>query len=569
MTRSTLALTALAAACCAALADASAGWGWFLDSPLVLVAPALAAYAVGGWCRPPVAAAAGVLATASLTAANQVAGQGYHWLDDLVFFTVVVGGPAVAGAAVTVRARQVARLERLQAELDEQHRIDVAAARLDEQVRIQQDVHARLAERIAAIAVRAQGARAGADDAALAAIETEAREVLDQLRGALGSLAAAPAAAAEQPVPGVDAPRPSVADVALALAIALGLTVEAVVGAQARGPVVANALAALVVVAPLVVRRSRPLPAVGASLLAALAMTAWLTPVPGTVTGVAYLVLVFYTVGAWCRGWWWVPGWLLGAAATLALEAVSGLADDGQDGDAGWIVLLWAVGAVALGRITAGWQERVRRTGRVVAALERSRGAAVRLAVAEQRQEIAGELHDTVAHAMTVVCLQAGASRATAHGADQALATIARTATDSLAELRDGLDEMEDGSTALEPARIRALGRRMGVDVVVSGQAAPGRRTASLAQRVVREALVNVARHAPGATARVEVSTGRGELHVQVSNTGTAAESFRHGSGTGLAGLATAVRAAGGQVEFGPRAGGGFRVAATIPEEAS
>lgn len=186
MSRSTLAVTLLGVVCAWALWDASGGPGWLMDGPLVVLLPGAAAYGVGVTTRLPRTVPVVVVATGLMTLANQWASDTYHWLDDLVFYTVVVAGPAAAGAAVAVRRRQVRRLARLQAELAEEHRIDVAAARLDEQNRVQQEVHARLAERIGAIALRAEGAESSGDAASLDVIETEARDVLDQLRTALG-----------------------------------------------------------------------------------------------------------------------------------------------------------------------------------------------------------------------------------------------------------------------------------------------------------------------------------------------------------------------------------------------
>jgi signal transduction histidine kinase len=297
-------------------------------------------------------------------------------------------------------------------------------------------------------------------------------------------------------------------------------------------------------------------------------MSAFLTPIPATVTGVALLVIVFYSVGAWCRSRWWIAGWLLAVTGTVVMEQVSGLADDGADGDPQWIVLAWTVAAVVVGRLAAGWQERVRRTARVVDELDRGRGAATRLATARTRQELAGELHDTVAHAMTVVCLQAGAQRRATGDADAVLHTIATTAATSVAELRDGLDAIEASHQPLDRRRLTALGRRVGVDVrVTEPEPAPRGRAAALAFRVVREAIVNVARHAPGASAEVTVTRGCRALRVEVLDRGSDAGAVVAGAGAGLTGLARAVAEAGGTLGWGPRSGGGFGVVAEIPED--
>lgn len=567
MARRPLALALIGAAAVAPLVALAAGWRWYLDGPPIILLAVAAGYAAGAWLPRPAAVAAVVVATAGLVVANQLDDVIYHWLDDTVFFLVLVGGSAAAGAAVTTRAEQVRRLERLQVELDEQQRIDVAAARLDEQNRVHHEVHTRLAERIAGIAVRAEGARRSGDDAALGVIEAEAREVLDQLRGALGSMrAASPEPATEQPAG--RRPRPSTLDVALAVVIGSALAVETVVVSHSRGPLWANVVAALATAAPLAFRRGWPIPSAAVALALGCAMSAWLTPVPATVTGMAVLAVVFYSIGAWCGRWWWLLGWVVAAAGSVAMEAVSGLGDDGQDGDTAWIVLVFTVGAVGLGRITAGWQARVLRTEEVVRELERSRGAAVRLARAREREGLAAELHDTVAHAMTVVCLHAGAGRRAPADGDGALQTICAAAEASLAELRDGIDAFESVDRPLDPGRIAAVARRLGVDVELTGDEVTGP-AAALGYRVVREAIVNVARHAPGARARISVERNDGTVSIEVTDSGSSGPPVAIGTGTGIAGLATALEAAGGHLTWGAQPGRGFRLAATIPEGAA
>ena len=567
MPRPAVALALLLTAALVPVTAMALGWDWYLDGPLMLLVPVIGGYAAGAWLPRRWAVAGVVVTVAILVAANQAHDAGYHWLDDTVFFLVVVGGPAAAGAAVTMRARQVRRLTRLQAELEELQRIEVAAARLEEQSRVTGEVHAGLAEQIAAIVIRAEGARRAADTTALAAIETEARSVLDRLREALGSMRAddapAPPVAASEP----RAPSLTVLDVLVPAALGVALAIETAVISDARGPVWANAVAAFVVAAPLVARRRHAIMAAAASTAAGVAMSAVLTPVPETVTGVALLTVIFYSVGAWCPGWWWLVGWGVAAVGAVAMEAVSGASADATGGDEAWIVLFWTVGAVAVGRITAGWQERVRRTEAMVDALERGRGAAVRLAVAREREVLASELHDTVAHAMTVVCLQAGAQQRVGGDHDDALRVMASVAERSLVELRDGLEAMESAESPLDRSRIAALGRRVGVDLRVSADDAGSGPAAALAHRVIREAVVNVARHAPGASAAVRVHRSGADLSVEVVDDGSQQGAALTGSGTGLRGLAETLESMGGRLEWGRREAGGFRVAALIPQE--
>ena len=566
MSRTAAACTLLGAAAITPVTATWLDWDWYLDGPMLVLALA-GGYAAGAWLTRTWAAVGVALVVGALVGVNQFDNDTYHWLDDLIFFLVVVGGPAAAGAAVTARARQVDRLTRLQAELDEVQRIEVAAARLDEQARIMGEVHAGLAEQIAAIGIRAEGARRAQDVTALAAIEGEARSVLDRLRDALGSLRAEEREASPA-VTSTGGPAWSVLDVVIPAAIGLSLAIETAVVSHAQGPLWTNAVAAVAVAAPLVARRRHPILATGMSSIAGVVMSAFLTPIPETVTGVGLLVMIFYSVGAWCRRGWWVVGWAVATAGMLAMEVVSGQGDDGADGDSAWIVLIWTVGAVAVGRITAGWQERVQRTQGVVDELERARGAAVRLAVAQEREALASELHDTVAHAMTVVCLQAGAHQRVGNDHDDALQVIATVAEKSLVELRDGLEAMESADHPLDPSRIAAMGRRVGVDVRVHADVTASGPATTLAHRVIREALVNIARHAPGAAAEVRVHRSAEGLSVEVIDDGSPQVASVPGTGTGLRGLASTLEAAGGALEWGRREPHGFRVAALVPTEA-
>ena len=185
--RKSLAIGLIVAAAALPLLAFASGWTWYVDGPMVLVA-LVAGFVAGAWLSRPLAAAGVCATTAALVVVNQMIDAEYHWLDDTVFFLLVVGGPALVGALLADRAAQVHRLQALQAELDEQQRVDVAAARLDEQSRVQQDVHARMAERVAGIVLRAEGARRAHDATALPVLELEARGVLDQLRETLGSM---------------------------------------------------------------------------------------------------------------------------------------------------------------------------------------------------------------------------------------------------------------------------------------------------------------------------------------------------------------------------------------------
>ena len=190
----------------------------------------------------------------------------------------------------------------------------------------------------------------------------------------------------------------------------------------------------------------------------------------------------------------------------------------------------------------------------------------------EERLRIARELHDAVAHSMTVIVLQAGAARRVWAGDPDAAriaveprsATVARA---TLAELRETLrSELPARPAGLDElvARVRPLG----LDVTV------GREPVALPPEldhvafcVVQEALTNAARHAAPTSVRVEVRAAGGTVWVEVADSGPGgrcAGPAVAGTGTGLRGMAERVGACGGELHYGP-AGAGFRVVARLP----
>jgi signal transduction histidine kinase len=230
-----------------------------------------------------------------------------------------------------------------------------------------------------------------------------------------------------------------------------------------------------------------------------------------------------------------------------------------------------------------------------------------RWAVAEERARIARELHDVVAHSVSVMVVQAGAARrtlATSPGqATTALGQIESTGRQALVEMRRLLGLLRDGDgeggeapgAALSPQpslahleSLAAAAREAGlpVEIVVEGEPRPLPAGVDLsAYRIVQEALTNSLKHAGPARARVRLCYGREALEVQVLDDGTApgggelavvtlgpggllsVSSARPtaGGGHGLIGMRERVALFGGTLEAGPRPGGGYRVAARLP----
>jgi signal transduction histidine kinase len=573
MARAAAALALLTALVALQLADALRGGG-LVGTPAFLLGSAAAGYLVGAAARWPVALGCVVVSAAALTWAHQLDAPGaFPVLDDFVFALVGVGAPALAGLVVQRRAAQVRELQRVAALLEAQREAEVRAARLDERNRLELQLHRDFSEQVAAIAMRAESA-VGADEKstrqALLDVEVAARASLDELREVLGSLREEPEApATTERVPShVPAQEPvgqepvARADLALGAVIGAMVAIESVVSPQAHGPRLLNVVVALLVAAPLVVRRQRPLTACASTLGGFTVMAAWLTPPTAMVTTILPLLVCGYVVGAHVRGRRRALGLavLAGGQGLLLWADPRGLPEDG-----GAVPMLGlTVVAVGAGLVSAGWSRRAAELGAAVAELQRGRDVEVALAVAEQRNRLASELHDTVAHAMTVICLQASAGQVRADpGTLDAIRGAART---GLHELRDGLDSLA-GSGEPAVAGLTAQARRAGLhpEVRVDGRLddlPPA--TQRLAVRVVREALTNAARYAAGSSVLVQLSVGE-VLRLSVVDTGPGTSTVDGlGAGSGLSGLAGEVTRSGGTMSWGP-SDGGFHVTATLP----
>ncbi|MEU6664479.1 sensor histidine kinase [Streptomyces sp. NPDC046727] len=229
-----------------------------------------------------------------------------------------------------------------------------------------------------------------------------------------------------------------------------------------------------------------------------------------------------------------------------------------------------------------------RRSAELTRRLRAEQAERARRAVAEERGRIARELHDVVAHHMSVISVQAGLARfvfdsnpGTARGA---LGTIADTSGEALEELRRMLQVLrEEDPEAPERAPMPTLARlgdlldrvRAGglpVDLAVEGTARPLPPGVELcAYRVVQEALTNALKHAGPARARVELRYGAHELTVRVTDDGEGADPARvpKGSGHGLIGMRERAKLYGGTIVVGPRSEGGYEVRLTLPTSAA
>jgi signal transduction histidine kinase len=203
--------------------------------------------------------------------------------------------------------------------------------------------------------------------------------------------------------------------------------------------------------------------------------------------------------------------------------------------------------------------------------------AAARVAVAEERARIARELHDVVAHAMSVMVLQVGAvrHRLPADAADAAaLRSVEETGRSALGEMRlllGALRREDDESRAPQPGlegldrlleQVRAAG--LPVELRVEGEpvALPGALDLS-AYRIVQEGLTNALKHAHARAAEVRLRYTPGELAIDIRDDGVGGRP--NGAGHGLVGIRERVRIYGGEMSAAPADGGGFLLSTTLP----
>jgi signal transduction histidine kinase len=236
--------------------------------------------------------------------------------------------------------------------------------------------------------------------------------------------------------------------------------------------------------------------------------------------------------------------------------------------------------------VAAGmWQLHVRDLEQRADEAERTRDEVARRRAVEERLRIARELHDSLTHSISVICVQAGVALHLAgkrgEEAPPALLAIQEAGAEAARELRTTLSVLrseEDGDSSglgqLDKLVARAEGSGLPVTVTVTGAERPlPPELDQAAYRIVQEALTNVGRHAGPARASVHLHYAPGTFSVQVDDDGAGTTSGGGqrpaGTGLGLIGMRERVTALGGHLLAGPRDGGGFQVRAEFPARAS
>jgi signal transduction histidine kinase len=296
------------------------------------------------------------------------------------------------------------------------------------------------------------------------------------------------------------------------------------------------------------------------------------------VANIATLICASYAIGAFTERRTAVAGLALFALGD-ALHAAVFYPD-------GIVIALFAAAAVpwTVGRIVRAQRQLMHETEDKAAQIERTRARDARAAVTAERMRVARELHDAVAHNISVIAIQAAgadgvAERDPARAAECA-ALIESVGREAIVELRRLSGLPDAGRTAPPPslARVDALAQRVrdgGLPVEVRVEGEPARLAAGVdlaAFRIVQEALANASKHAGAARAWVTVRYEQRAVELEIGDDGRGPNGSRAGrqdsavaGGHGLVGMRERAALYGGTLDAGRRPGGGFAVRARLP----
>ncbi|MFA1546945.1 sensor histidine kinase [Actinomadura chokoriensis] len=341
-------------------------------------------------------------------------------------------------------------------------------------------------------------------------------------------------------------------------------------------------------VVPLVWRRRAPFAI--ALVVACFTLAVSLHDRPGQALQYGVLVAI-YTLADLGRNRWQRWGFI---GALMAMIPPGALVN-GNDAGEFMFTLLLPMTAFLLGTLARTARERsdalVERSAQLERereALERERAAEAARAAAEERARIARDMHDVLAHAVSIMVVQAEAGpvvvRSDPDQAEQVFDAIADAGRDAMAQLRRMLgvlkEEQDHGVRAPQPT----LGALPGLVEHVDRTQVQVRLTVEgvsrdlpsdvdvAAYRIVQEALTNTVKHANARTAEVRLRWTDHELEITVTDDGQGHEEGEPGwrrGGDGLIGIRERVGACGGTAEAGPLPGGGFRVVARLPHTAT
>src|SRR4051794_5015342 len=360
---------------------------------------------------------------------------------------------------------------------------------------------------------------------------------------------------------------PEQLDRVLAVALFVGAELQVALAPAHGWALASEALVAGLVTGSVAVRRRYP-STVGIVVQGLLAAEGLVAQLPaGCVTAAWFCAL--YALAVWTTWPRFTVGVLFFVASNL-LPSLGDLAELSRIWDFTAVVVL----VMVFLRIIVGRRDRQLRVA------ERERDLARREAVVEERARIARELHDAIAHHVSMMVVQAGAERRVLdpgqESTKEVLSTIERVGRSALTEMRRlvGMLRTDDGdelapqpSLASVPALVAGL-RDAGfpVELAVDGE----RRDLPVgielsAYRVVQEGLTNALKHAGRGQVDVRIRYGPGSLELEIADDGAGTPSDVPGGGQGLVGIRERVALYGGELEAGPVAEGGFRLRVLLP----
>ena len=348
------------------------------------------------------------------------------------------------------------------------------------------------------------------------------------------------------------------------------------------GPRLPNAVLLLLITVPLAWRRRAPTVVYALVFASVSLQIGWIDEArsdqPPFQHWIALLV-VFYSLGAHAERRRAIVAGTLGGGAVVAGDLTLLLSGGARLEDT---VPAWFMLAAAYGVGFALRGQRIQSTllAQRAERLEREREQKARLAVAEERVRIARELHDIVAHAISVIVVQAQAGQRVLEGeqasAREALGSIETTGRQALVEMRRllGIVRKEDHEPALAPrpslAYLDVLAesvREAGLPVELHVEGAPKQLPPGVelsAYRIVQEALTNALKHAGPASAQVFIRYRPDEVELEVTDDGRGRVDGSEG-GHGLVGMRERAALVGGKVECETNGGGGYTVRARLP----
>jgi signal transduction histidine kinase len=379
-------------------------------------------------------------------------------------------------------------------------------------------------------------------------------------------------------LPGVLPPRlrPSarVTDAAVVVAV-LAVTLAGTLGPEPRTGQLAGRLGiSLLAVAALWWRRRYPLVVLGIACGASLVVVA----LGGTNVAAAAVAIALYTFASRTTRAHAAVAVAAAAGVTLAARLIAGAVL--PDATVTTLVVLGAAGALGLyvGTRRAYVEELARRADRA----EQEREALARQAAVDERARIARELHDVIAHHVSLMVVQSGALRRRVHAGDASAAvldSIATTGREALGEMRRLLGVLRPDATPAARSPQPGLGdivalaeqvRSGGLEVTLAIDGdrrplSPGLELA--AYRIVQESLTNVVKHAGARRVQVRIAYDDQAVALSIVDDGVGPQTPADPGGHGLVGMRERVALYGGTLSVGRRAGAGFAVEARLPSE--